>query len=315
MSRVLRDMVIDLRGIVTGNRKTVLSVLADRADDPAGYCWPGIPYIAERAGCSRSTVFRCLNDLEDLKLITRVPQTLNGEQTTNDYFVEVGVLVDLIAKQRMLRPAEVRWLKTRSDRPATERPRPTSPMPLKLIKTGCQNDTADGVSKCDTSPLTTCSSELRKDTTASRSSTAAAPPADAGDLPSASDAAVVNTHWSATADLRGVRGDSPPEYPEQNQGRLDEQGIDQSRVGQSTTGSQQTEKGNKPTGLVPDLRTEGGRARGVGLDGKPWVSHPDPWHALRSSERRRDVESGVGVEADGVDGATWPTAAETAAAA
>jgi len=50
--------------------KLILLALCDHCDDD-GMCWPSHERLADKASCSTKTVQRRLNDLEDLRLITR----------------------------------------------------------------------------------------------------------------------------------------------------------------------------------------------------------------------------------------------------
>lgn len=68
-------------------QKIVLLALADHAND-SGECWPGINKLCEKAGVSRSTLKRALEELEENGFIQRQERKRqNGSQTSNLYFL------------------------------------------------------------------------------------------------------------------------------------------------------------------------------------------------------------------------------------
>lgn len=73
-----------------GNARLVLIVLANNADDETGSCYPGIKYIAHRAGIDERTVRRMLRQLEELgEISTRINASHIG---TNLYTINPSIL-------------------------------------------------------------------------------------------------------------------------------------------------------------------------------------------------------------------------------
>lgn len=75
------------------NRRHVLVVIADRADDE-GIAWPGVGYICRATGISRRQVFRIIEDLETEDWLVRdnTRVTVAGDPDTNLYQINLGKL-------------------------------------------------------------------------------------------------------------------------------------------------------------------------------------------------------------------------------
>lgn len=78
---------------LTPTRKLVLVALADRCNKDTLRCDPSVRKLSDDTGLSERTVERALLDLEEARLVVRVPRTReNGSATTNDYrFPDVTV--------------------------------------------------------------------------------------------------------------------------------------------------------------------------------------------------------------------------------
>lgn len=73
--------------------KLVLLKLADNANDE-GECWPSIRRIVDETGLARSTVFRRLEDLEELKLIERHRrETTSARNITTLYWISLDEIL------------------------------------------------------------------------------------------------------------------------------------------------------------------------------------------------------------------------------
>ncbi len=59
---------------LTGVKKAVLIALADRANN-GGYCYPSLDDIAFRAGCSKRSAIRAVEELEKLRFLTVIRET------------------------------------------------------------------------------------------------------------------------------------------------------------------------------------------------------------------------------------------------
>lgn len=70
--------------------KLVLIALADRANDK-GVCWPAYERLAEDCECSKRTVMRALQKLEELGLVERISRFAKGMQQSNQYRITIGV--------------------------------------------------------------------------------------------------------------------------------------------------------------------------------------------------------------------------------
>ena len=71
-------------------RKMVMLALSDNASDE-GFCWPSISTIAAKCDLSRSTVFKVLFELEEMKLLERSTRGA-GKHTGNQYQINLEVV-------------------------------------------------------------------------------------------------------------------------------------------------------------------------------------------------------------------------------
>lgn len=74
---------------ITASQKMILLSLADHHNVNTGVCTPSIGRIAKHCCCSRNTVIRALDHLEQQKIIKRIARYTNdGDQTSNQYTLE-----------------------------------------------------------------------------------------------------------------------------------------------------------------------------------------------------------------------------------
>ncbi len=77
-----------------GPDKAIMLVLAYRADEKKGECWPSLPRIARDAGLNRRTVSRCLPIIQrtgELLIVRRghAAETHGGRQESNRYRITI----------------------------------------------------------------------------------------------------------------------------------------------------------------------------------------------------------------------------------
>lgn len=53
-----------------------------------GYCFPSVRLLSACMGCDRKTVFRWLDELEELRIVKRVARSARGQKTTNQYLLD-----------------------------------------------------------------------------------------------------------------------------------------------------------------------------------------------------------------------------------
>lgn len=74
---------------VSSSSRTVYRALLHYANRETWSCFPSIKTIAKDTGMSRSTIMRCLNELEKENLILRINRLRNDKgKTSNIYFFE-----------------------------------------------------------------------------------------------------------------------------------------------------------------------------------------------------------------------------------
>ncbi len=85
----LCGMANNLRGDINITRagRQILSILCDRANTE-GLCFPGLGYLAERAGCSPRTVIRAIKSLEEHSFI----RVIRKRNKVNHYFVNITLI-------------------------------------------------------------------------------------------------------------------------------------------------------------------------------------------------------------------------------
>lgn len=86
--------------------RAVLNVIATMADFDDATCWPSVGTLAERAGCSPSTVHVQLAKAERLGYISRIRQGGGPQGRTNVYLLNVGKLESLCACRCPNRPVD-----------------------------------------------------------------------------------------------------------------------------------------------------------------------------------------------------------------
>ncbi len=74
---------------VSSSSRTVYRALLHYANRETWSCFPSIKTIAKDTGMSRSTIMRCLNELEKENLILRINRLRNDKgKTSNIYFFD-----------------------------------------------------------------------------------------------------------------------------------------------------------------------------------------------------------------------------------
>lgn len=74
---------------VSSSSRTVYRALLHYANRETWSCFPSIKTIAKDTGMSRSTIMRCLNELEKENLILRINRLRNNKgKTSNIYFFD-----------------------------------------------------------------------------------------------------------------------------------------------------------------------------------------------------------------------------------
>jgi hypothetical protein len=83
--RALTSVLDFMPDAATTKARLVAVAVADTVNDDTGYGWPSIDTLARRTGMSRRTVFRALDELEEMGVLTRVDRYEGGRQTSSAY--------------------------------------------------------------------------------------------------------------------------------------------------------------------------------------------------------------------------------------
>ena len=70
---------------VTSKARLVAVALADQVNDETRYAYPSVTTLIRRTGLSRRSVFRALDELEEVGVLTRLPRFTDNRQTTTAY--------------------------------------------------------------------------------------------------------------------------------------------------------------------------------------------------------------------------------------
>lgn len=69
--------------LATGHARLVLIAIANHADAEGTQAWPAVNRLAQEAGCSRATVFRCIQGLKEIGELDWEP---GGGRTRSNYY-------------------------------------------------------------------------------------------------------------------------------------------------------------------------------------------------------------------------------------
>lgn len=76
---------------VSPKARLVAVAVADTVNDEQGYGYPSVETLARRAGLSRTSIFRALNELEAAGVLRRVQRFSEGRKTTSAYLWDLWI--------------------------------------------------------------------------------------------------------------------------------------------------------------------------------------------------------------------------------